>query len=73
MLVRYACLKCPPGKWALPKTGVTEIHSKRCSTTTGHKAFGWIDCDRELSEEEIQEYGLELILKQSIDDTYIGE
>lgn len=56
---RYACRMRPPGPGALPRRGLTETKGGHFTAPSGHFAWGWAEYDRELTDEETEEYELE--------------
>lgn len=66
MLYTYACLICPTGpKEALPERGLLSTVCQHTTTPTGQFAWGNATYDRELTDEEVQYYGLELISRDT--------
>ena len=55
----YACLMRPPGPGAVPRRGLLETKDEHFTAPSGHFAGGWVEYDRELTDEEIAEYELE--------------
>ena len=62
---RYALLMRPPGPGALPKRGLARTKGGHFTAPSGHRAWGWAEYERPLTDEEITDYELEEI---GIDD-----
>ena len=58
---RYALLMRPPGPGALPGRGLVRAKGEHFKTPSGHFAWGWAEYDRELTDEEREDYELEEI------------
>ena len=59
--VRYATLMRPPQPGAIPRQGILEVCARTGIAPSGHHAWGWVEYDRELTEEEVKHYDLEYI------------
>jgi hypothetical protein len=58
---RYATLMRPPQPGAIPRNGLQGIHDGEFVTPSGHHAWGWVEYNRQLTDEEISGYELEEI------------
>ena len=56
---RYYCLMRPAGPGAVPRVGWSDTHNDECVAPSGHHAWGWVDYNRKLTDEEIRNYELE--------------
>lgn len=63
---RYATLMRPPMPGGIPRRGLVQTKDIEGTTPKGHHAWGWAEYDRELSEQEIDQYELEYISKSNI-------
>lgn len=59
--VRYALLMRPPAPGAMPREGLVEMKDIEGHAPSGHHAWGWIEYDRFLTDQEIRDYELEYI------------
>lgn len=58
---RYATLLRPPAPGAVPREGLVECKAIEGYTPKGHHAWGWVEYDRYLTEDEIKHYDLEYV------------
>lgn len=61
MVVRYAFLMRPPMPGAMPREGLIECKEIHGIAPSGHRAWGWADYSRRLTEKEVQDYELEYV------------
>ena len=58
---RYALIMRPPGPGALPGRGLARAKGEHFYAPSGHFAWGWAEYDRDLTDEEISDYELEMM------------
>lgn len=61
IVARYAFLMRPPMPGAMPKQGLIECKDIQGTAPSGHRAWGWADYNRLLSEKEVSDYELEYV------------
>ena len=60
-IYRYATLMRPPGPGAVPRKGLVSTEGQHTTTPTGRFAWGVADYNRELNQEEVDDYELEFV------------
>lgn len=58
---RYATLMRPPTPGSIPKDGLLEVKDIEGVAPSGHRAHGWAEYDRKLTDAEINDYELEYV------------
>ena len=69
---RYALLMRPPAPGAIPRDGLLEVGDDCEKAPSGHRAWGWAEYNRVLSEKEKEEYDLECIWIRKLSDAKIS-
>ena len=66
-IYRYATLMRPPGPGSVPRKGLVGSEGQHTTTPTGHFAWGTVDYNRELNQEEVDAYELEFVEETDAD------